>query len=133
MQLPERIATTLGKETSFNGRLSFTDSLKIDGEFEGEIDSTGFLYIAKGAVLRSNSVRAGSILVGGEVHGNLEAAEKIELLSSARVYGDMRTNKLRMADGVVFQGKCEMLGNADEVNIFSSSKEELLEKLGSGS
>jgi cytoskeletal protein CcmA (bactofilin family) len=45
----ERITTTLGRETDFNGVMRFKDSLKIDGSFSGEIVSTGFLYVEQGA------------------------------------------------------------------------------------
>ena len=50
----EKITTTLGKETSFNGVLRFKESLKIDGTFEGEIESPGFLYIENGATVKAN-------------------------------------------------------------------------------
>ncbi len=120
----ERISTTLGKETEFNGVMRFRDSLKIDGTFSGEIVSSGFLYIEQGASVTAN-IRVGSVVVGGTVHGNIEATEKLEMLASGKVYGNIRTAKLRIADGVVFEGKCEMIKNAQAINIFSGPVEQL--------
>ena len=120
----ERISTTLGRETEFNGVMRFRDSLKIDGTFAGEIVSSGFLYIEQGSSVTAN-IRVGSVVVGGTVHGNIEATEKLEMLASGRVYGNIRTAKLKIADGVVFEGKCEMIKNPQAINIFSGPVEHL--------
>ena len=120
----ERISTTLGRETEFNGVMRFRDSLKIDGAFSGEIISSGFLYIEQGATITAN-IRVGSVVVGGTVRGNIEATEKLEMLASGRVYGNIRTAKLKIADGVVFEGKCEMIKNPQAINIFSGTVEQL--------
>lgn len=114
------IATTLGKETVFSGTMRFTSSLKIDGRFEGEIESSGCLYVEEGAYVRAN-IRVGSVVIGGVVHGNIVATEKLEMLSTGKVYGNVTTSRLKIADGVVFEGKCEMIKDPEEVDIFSSS------------
>ena len=120
----ERISTTLGKETEFNGVMRFSESLKIDGSFTGEIVSSGFLYVEQGASITAN-IRVGSVVVGGTVKGNIEATEKLEMLATGKVYGNIRTAKLKIADGVVFEGKCEMIRNAQTVNIFTGPVEQL--------
>ena len=118
------IRTTLGKETKFKGTLKFKDCLKIDGKFDGEIKSFGFLYIENGAVVKAN-IKVGSIVIGGIVRGNIEASENLEMLSTGQVFGNIRTKKLKIADGVVFEGKCEMIANPEGIDIFSSRVEEL--------
>jgi cytoskeletal protein CcmA (bactofilin family) len=120
----EKISTTLGRETSFNGVMRFRDSLKIDGTFTGEIMSTGFLYIENGASVTAN-IRVGSVVIGGTVKGNVEATEKLEMLATGKVFGNIRTAKLKIADGVVFEGKCEMIKNPQGLNIFSGPVEQL--------
>jgi cytoskeletal protein CcmA (bactofilin family) len=115
----EKITTTLGKETSFNGVLRFKESLKIDGAFEGEIESPGFLYIENGATVKAN-IKVGSVVVGGVVRGNIEASERLEMLTTGKVFGNIRTAKLNIADGVVFEGKCEMIKNPEKLDIFSA-------------
>ena len=120
----ERISTTLGKETFFNGTMRFTESLKIDGKFEGAIESSGYLYIEEGAEVTAD-IKVRSVVVGGIVHGNIEATEKLEMLSTGQVFGDVRTSKLKIADGVVFEGKCEMIRDPGTVDIFSDNVEKL--------
>jgi cytoskeletal protein CcmA (bactofilin family) len=115
----EKTTTTLGKETSFNGVLRFKESLKIDGTFEGEIESPGFLYIENGATVKAN-IKVGSVVVGGVVRGNIEASERLEMLTTGKVFGNIRTAKLNIADGVVFEGKCEMIKNPEKLDIFSA-------------
>ncbi len=124
----ERITTTLGRETDFNGVMRFRDSLKIDGTFSGEIVSTGFLYVEQGATITAD-IRVGSVVVGGTIKGNIEATEKLEMLATGKVYGNIRTAKLKIADGVVFEGKCEMIKNPQAVNVFSGSVDQLKKNL----
>jgi cytoskeletal protein CcmA (bactofilin family) len=118
------IATTLGRETSFSGILRFKESLRIQGKFEGEIDSLGKLFIDSDAVVNAHRIRASSVVVGGVVHGDIEAADRLEMLPSAKVYGNVRTSKLRIADGVVFEGKCEMIRDPASFDPFSSPKDD---------
>ncbi|HUX20033.1 MAG TPA: polymer-forming cytoskeletal protein [Spirochaetia bacterium] len=124
----EKIITTLGKETVFSGTMRFSKSLKIDGKFEGEIISSGFLYIEEGAEVKAN-IKVKSIVIGGIVHGNIEATDKLEMLDSGQVYGNVRTSKLKIADGVVFEGKCEMIKDPDTVDIFAGPAEKLKSNL----
>lgn len=122
----EKIATTLGKATVFNGTMRFSNSLKIDGHFEGRIESPGFLYVEDGAVVKAE-IKVGSIVIGGVIHGNIEATEKLEMLATGQVYGNIKTRKLRIADGVVFEGKCEMIKNPESIDIFNKPVDKLKE------
>jgi len=122
----EKISTTLGKGTNFNGVLKFKDSLKIDGRFDGEIESEGFLYVENGAVVTAN-IKVHSMVVGGIVRGNIEARQKLEMLSTGQVFGNIRTAKLKIADGVIFEGKCEMIKNPGKIDIFSAKVEQVKE------
>lgn len=120
----DTIKTTLGSETHFNGTMRFSDSLKVDGKFHGEIISNGFLYVESGAEITAN-IKVGSIIIGGIVRGNIEATQQLEMLSTGKVYGNIKTAKLKIADGVVFDGKCEMIRNPESIDIFSDTVENL--------
>jgi cytoskeletal protein CcmA (bactofilin family) len=113
------IATTFGRETSFAGTLRFKDSLRIKGRFEGEIDAMGRLYIDADAIVNARRIRATNVVVGGTVRGDIEAADRLEMLSTAKVYGNVRTAKLRIADGVVFEGSCEMIRDPQAFDPFA--------------
>jgi len=105
------IATIFGRETSFHGVLEFEKPLQINGFFEGEIKTQGTLLIGVGAVVKAD-IQAGTVIVGGEVTGNIIATKKLEMLGSGKVYGNIKTAKLHIADGVVFDGNCEMMNDA---------------------
>ncbi len=124
------IGTTLGKETLFAGTMRFTDSLKINGTLKGEIISEGILYIEEGAVIDAD-IQVGSAVIAGVVNGNIIATDKLEIMTSGKVYGNIRTARLRIADGVVFKGKCEMIRDPKTVDIFSARVEKLKKTVGS--
>jgi cytoskeletal protein CcmA (bactofilin family) len=124
----DRATTSLGKETTFSGTMRFERSLKIEGRFQGRILSAGALYIEQGAEVDAD-IDVGSVVIAGTVRGNVTARDRVELLASARLYGDVRTAKLKIADGVVFEGKCEMIKDAAPVDIFSVRTSELKESL----
>ncbi|MCE9500493.1 MAG: polymer-forming cytoskeletal protein [Leptospira sp.] len=102
------ISTVLGKETSFEGILTFQKPLQISGEFSGEIESEGFLFISEGAKIKAN-IRAKTVIVGGEITGNVTAFHRLEMLPTGKVNGNIKTAKLQIADGVIFEGNCEMI------------------------
>ncbi len=112
-------STTLGAETCLSGTLRFSDSLRIRGKFDGEIDATGQLFIDPEAVVTARMIRATSVVVGGTVRGDIEAADRIEMGASAKVYGNVKTAKLRIADGVIFEGACEMIRDPSAYSPFA--------------
>jgi cytoskeletal protein CcmA (bactofilin family) len=102
------IATVFAKDTEFFGDLSFSKSLQINGSFEGDISSTGFLVIGETAVVKAN-IRAKAVILKGTVYGNIEANERVEIHQNGKLYGNVRTAKIRISDGVIFEGNCEMI------------------------
>ncbi|MBN2875576.1 MAG: polymer-forming cytoskeletal protein [Spirochaetales bacterium] len=109
----------LGSLTSFSGTLKFDTSLLIRGTFKGDIEARGALYIDEGATVEAGKIRAMSIVVAGSVHGDLEAADKVEFRSSAQIRGNVKTTKLRIADGVLFEGRCEMVKDGETFDPFA--------------
>jgi len=105
----EKVETVFSEATSFDGLLKFDTSIRIEGSFKGKIVSKGYLIIGEKARVRAD-IKANSIVIAGEVKGNVEARERLEMLPSGKLYGNIKTKKLKMADGVVFEGSCEMLG-----------------------
>ncbi len=99
--------TVIGPDASFKGELTFEKGLKLQGKFEGRINTTGKLHIAKEARLNAD-VEAGAIVVEGEVKGNLSATDKIELKNTARYEGDIQTNKLVVDEGASLSGHVQV-------------------------
>jgi len=104
----KKIHTVLGKDSFFQGDLIFKDSIKINGSFEGSITTSGIVVIGEGALVKAN-IKAKSIAVFGTIDGDVTAKEKVEMFQTGRVYGDIRAKKIKISDGVIFNGKCEMI------------------------
>lgn len=117
------INTVFSKDMAFYGDLKFKKSLQINGYFEGEIVSDGYLVIGEGATVKAN-IKARTVIIHGEVYGNIEATERLEILSGGKLHGNIRTAKLKIAEGVVFVGKCEMIREHEKID-----KKEKIEKL----
>jgi cytoskeletal protein CcmA (bactofilin family) len=97
----------LGEGTSFKGNLTFEGTVRIDGKLEGEIFTKDTLVVGESATVKA-TVHAGILVVGGTVQGNITAEKKVELHSSARLYGNISTPSLSIAEGVIFEGSCTM-------------------------
>ena len=95
--------TTIGPDASFKGELTFEKGLRLQGKFEGKINTPGRLHIAREAKMQAD-VEAGAIIVEGEVRGNLAAADKVELKQSARYEGDLQASKLVVDEGASLNG-----------------------------
>jgi cytoskeletal protein CcmA (bactofilin family) len=95
--------TVLGPDATFKGELSFEKGLRLQGRMEGKVNTAGKLHIAKEAKM-SADVDAGTIVVEGDVKGNLTANDRIELKNSARYEGDLTAAKLVVEEGAVFNG-----------------------------
>src|SRR5262245_11305494 len=93
--------------SEIEGAYTFSGTVMINGKFKGEIQSTDTLIIGEKGIVHAK-VSVGSVLIGGEVVGNVLATERIELRGSARVFGDIEAPVVVVAEGVLFEGHCRM-------------------------
>ena len=100
----EQYPTVLGRDARFKGELSFDNGVRVEGTFEGSINSKGSLHIAEGAKIMAD-IEAANVTIEGECKGNLTISEKLHLMATARLEGDLKTNRLEIADGAIFLGK----------------------------
>jgi cytoskeletal protein CcmA (bactofilin family) len=107
MKTKDEINAFLGVNTEFEGKLSFTGAVRVDGRFKGEIITKGTLIVGELAVIESN-VFASHIIVNGEIRGNVTAEERMEIHASGKVSGNIQTPVLVIDEGVVFNGNCSM-------------------------
>ena len=103
----DQINALLGRGSEFEGKLTFTGTVRIDGKFSGEVFSKDILIIGDSAKVKAN-IESGTIIVSGEVVGNLRALNKMEILAPGRMYGSITTPVLVIEEGVIFQGNCQM-------------------------
>jgi cytoskeletal protein CcmA (bactofilin family) len=93
--------------SEMEGRYTFRGTVMLNGKFKGEISSNDTLIIGERGTVEAD-VRAGRLVVSGEVTGNLRATERIELKRTARVYGDVEAPVVVLEEGVLFEGHCRM-------------------------
>jgi cytoskeletal protein CcmA (bactofilin family) len=128
----ERDITVFGEKTRFNGTLKFTEELHIAGSFEGTIDAQGALVICKGATCNARYVKAASIIVEGSIQGPLTAGDRIEMRTGSTVHGDITASRLRIADGVMFDGSVEMIRANNDIDLFSTRTDVLKDQIRAG-
>ena len=103
----EEIKAFLGKGAEFIGKLIFNGSVRIDGDFQGEIYGQGSLVVGEGALVKAN-IAVKSVYISGEVQGNIEVKEKINIHSTGKFLGDVHTPVFIMEEGAFFDGRSHM-------------------------
>ena len=111
----------LGPGSVVEGKLSFKGQVRIEGTFTGEITTTDLLIVGETAKVSAN-INCGSVVVNGEVIGNIKASDSIELHKPARVKGDLAAPALSIEKGVVFEGQSMMLNGG--INLVSFDRRE---------
>ena len=101
------IIALLGQGSEFEGKLTFKGTVRIDGKFKGEVFSDSTLIIGEGADIKGK-ISVGSVIIHGNIIGDIMAKELIELHNPAKVYGKLITPNLAIERGVIFQGECQM-------------------------
>src|SRR5204863_5673520 len=103
------ITTLLGRGATFEGKLTFEGTVRIDGRFKGEVFSDDVLVIGEGAIVEAE-IDIGEIIVQGTIVGNIKAKRSIEIHAPGRVKGDLHTPSLQIDKGVIFEGRSFMEG-----------------------
>ena len=123
------VSVVLNEESFFKGKLIFQNSLKIDGRFEGLIETSGFLYVEEGADVKAE-IKAGTLIVGGRIEGDIEALDTVELLPTAHVIGNIKTKRsIKLGEGSIFEGRVDMIKMPGIIDIFSTSLPQLKKSL----
>ena len=113
----------LGKGSEFEGKLAFEGKVRIDGTFTGEISTNDLLMVGDGAKVTAE-ISCGTVIVEGEVIGNIKATSAVELRRPAKVHGDITTPSLVIEKGVVFEGRSKMdeLQSSNVVPIYATAE-----------
>ena len=107
---PGKIENVFGASKRFEGRLTSDGNIRVDGVFEGSIETAGNVIIGEQARVMADIV-ANGVQVWGAVKGNITAAGRLEILSSGRVWGDIKVAALLIDEGGIFRGQCTMQGD----------------------
>ncbi len=93
--------------SEFSGKLSFKDTVRIDGRFEGEIKSENTLIIGETGLIEAK-ITSQTVVVSGEVNGDVEAGTLLHLHKTARFMGNVKTRNLVIEEGASFNGHVDM-------------------------
>lgn len=103
----EEFATVIGGDAQFKGELTFQGGVRIDGSFEGAITTSGKVFVSKDGRLKAE-VKAGTLIVEGQIEGNVVVKDRAELRATCRLTGDLKAAKLQVIEGATFVGRCEI-------------------------
>ena len=103
MKKGAHIAAFLGKDTEFEGRLSFHETVRIDGHVKGEISSEGTLIVGEGAMIEA-TIHTSTIVIYGEIHGDIIAGSRIEIHAPAKVFGNIQAPVVVVDEGAFLEG-----------------------------
>jgi len=108
-----QITTIIGVGAECNGDFKSDTSIRIDGVVNGNVIVANTVIVGASGVINGD-ITAQIVVIGGEVYGNLNVPEKVELTSTARVIGDITTNGLVIDEKAIFQGSCNMNQDASK-------------------
>jgi cytoskeletal protein CcmA (bactofilin family) len=110
------IRTLVGEGTVITGELRFSDGIRIDGEVRGDVIAVGSehnLVVISEKARVQGKIKAGHVIINGEVHGPVQSDELLELQPKAKIFGDVRYEALEMHQGASISGELRPLDGSD--------------------
>jgi cytoskeletal protein CcmA (bactofilin family) len=108
------ITVILGEGSKLTGKFEFDGVSRIDGNFEGEIDSKDTLVVGQTANIKAD-IRVGILILEGKIEGNVTAKEEILIHPSGKLYGNIQTPALIIEKGGIFEGQSNMNNKKDNI------------------
>ncbi len=104
---PGGLSAFIDQGSEFEGKLSFKDTVRIDGRFRGEITSENTLIVGESGEIDA-SIRSKTVAVSGTVVGDVHATAKVVVHKTGRIEGDIQTQVLVLEEGAVIEGHVKM-------------------------
>jgi cytoskeletal protein CcmA (bactofilin family) len=108
----ERVTSVLGSGINWKGNLSGSGGLRIESAFEGDIALRGLLVVGESGRVTCNHLRANTVIIAGAVRGDV-TAEKVEIRSTGRVWGNVVTAAFATEEGAFLRGQIRMEDQVD--------------------
>lgn len=109
-QIEQKETSVLNEDTEFSGTLQYKKAVQINGKYKGQIITDSVLIISEDAYVEAD-IKVNVLILAGTLRGEVEAREKVDILPTGKLYGNIITAKLKIADGVVFDGTCKMINS----------------------
>jgi cytoskeletal protein CcmA (bactofilin family) len=119
------VNSIIGEGTTLRGNFDLNGLLRIDGTFYGSVTTNAKVLVGKNGVAESIII-AGTVVIGGKVKGDIIASDRVTLLSTGELNGNIKTPRLIIEEGVRFDGSCEIIKDKDKLQTI---REEYIQKL----
>ncbi len=103
----EEVTAFLGKDTVFQGKMTFEGVFRLEGKFEGEILESGTLIVGETAVVKGK-ITVNALIINGLVEGEVYAKTRTEIHAAGKLYGTLMTRTLTVNEGGILDGNCKM-------------------------
>ncbi len=104
----------IGSKTTVKGEITGDEDILVEGVVEGQIRISRDLRVGPGGVVKAN-VEAQSVVVSGELLGDCQASQRVEIQATGRLTGNIRSPRVVIAEGATFKGNSDMSGRKDVV------------------
>lgn len=119
-----KLEALVGPSTEFKGDITAQGTLRIDGKIIGNIVADSVILGEAAAV--TGDIKARCVVIGGRLDGNITSDELVEIKPAGKLYGDIHTRKLAVAEGGVFEGRS--LVHKDETKVIDFPNKEAVVK-----
>ena len=109
-----QIKAYMGEATVFNGSLNFDGTVRIDGKFEGKVITEDTLIIGETGHLMAE-ISAGTVICMGRVEGTIVASKKVEIHSTSKILGNIKSPAIDIELGGILDGNCDMTGKETKI------------------
>jgi cytoskeletal protein CcmA (bactofilin family) len=106
-----KIETVVGPNCNMQGSIQSDGGIRIDGVFQGDIDTAGNVIVGESAKVIAD-IKAHNVSIAGAVKGNI-SGNRVEVLETGRVWGDLTVNALLLNEGAYLRGQTMMHGEIE--------------------
>lgn len=119
----DRVTSVIGSGVVWKGRLSGKGGVRIEGALDGDITLQGLLVVGETGRVTCQELRANVVIVAGAVRGNI-IAEKLEIRSTGRVWGDVVTAAFSTEEGAFLRGQVTMEEQVEITELVTAESED---------
>lgn len=98
------VDSLIGEKAKFKGELISSESVSVNGEFEGKLSAEGEVIITRGSKVAGN-IQGGNVIISGKVDGNITASQTLEITKSGKVHGDLVGGRIIIEEGSSYRGR----------------------------
>ena len=109
----KKIETVIGPNIKVKGNFNGSGNTVVEGFLEGSLKTNGNVFIGDKANIFAN-IRAKTARVGGTIEGNISVKDHLEIVSSAKIKGDIQCSTLSIENGAILNGQCFMSSTQEE-------------------